>query len=64
MYHCVQSSRIWSYSALHFPRIRTQYGERYEVSLPIQSECGKMRTRITPNVDTFHAVYDSDFEIP
>ena len=22
----------------------------------IQSECGKMRTRITPNTDTFHAV--------
>ena len=62
MYHWVQSSRIWSYSGLHFPRIWTQYGERY--SLPIQSECGKMRTRITPNVDTFHAVYDSDFEIP
>ena len=23
----------------------------------IQSECGKMRTRITPNTDTFHAVF-------
>ena len=30
--------------------------ERYRVSLRIQSECGKMRTRITPNTDTFHAV--------
>ena len=27
------------------------------VSLRIQSECGKMGTRITPNTDTFHAVY-------
>ena len=30
---------------------------RYSVSLRIQSECGKMRTRITPNTDTFHAVW-------
>ena len=26
--------------------------------LRIQSECGKIRTRITPNTDTFYAVYD------
>ena len=26
------------------------------VSLGIQSKCGKMRTRITPNTDTFYAV--------
>ena len=25
-------------------------------TLHIQSECGKMRTRITPNTDTFYAV--------
>ena len=30
--------------------------ERYGVSPRIQSECGKMRTRITPNTDTFQAV--------
>ena len=30
--------------------------ERYGVSLRIQSECGKIRTRITPNTDIFHAV--------
>ena len=30
--------------------------ERYEVSLRIQSKCGKMRTRISPNRDTFYAV--------
>ena len=35
-----------------FSRIRTEYG----VSLRIQSEYGKMRTEITPNTDTFHAV--------
>ena len=28
----------------------------YGVSLRIQSECGKIRTRITPNTDTFHGV--------
>ena len=26
------------------------------VSLRIESECGKMRTRIAPNMDTFYAV--------
>ena len=31
--------------------------ERYGVSLRIHSECGKIRTRKTPNTDTFHAVY-------
>ena len=27
------------------------------ISLRIQSECGKIRTRITPNTNTFHVVY-------
>ena len=30
--------------------------ERYGVSLHIQSECGKIRTRKIPNTDAFHAV--------
>ena len=30
--------------------------ERYGASLRIQSECGKIRTRKTPNMDAFHAV--------
>ena len=30
--------------------------KRYGVSVHIQSECGKMRTRNTPNINTFHAV--------
>ena len=30
---------------------------RYFVSLRIQSECGKIRTRKTPNTDTFQAVF-------
>ena len=43
-----------------FSRIQTEYGEIRsinEVSLRIQFECAKMRTRITPNTDTFYAVH-------
>ena len=43
---CPYLELLWS----AFSRIRTEYGE-------IQSECGKMRTRVTPNTDTFHEVY-------
>ena len=52
---CVKGVRIRSYSGQHFPAFGLNT-ERYAVSLPIQSECGKMRTRITPNKDTFYAV--------
>ena len=45
---CPYSELFWS----AFSRIRTEHG----VSLRIQSECGKIRTRITPNTETFHAV--------
>ena len=38
-----------------FSRIRTEYGEII-VSLRIQSECGKIVTRITPSMDYFYAV--------
>ena len=53
--HCVKSVHIRSYSGPHFPAFGLNT-ERYGVFLRIQSECGKMRTRITPNIDTFHAV--------
>ena len=43
------SKLFWS----AFYGIWTAYGE---VSLHIQSECGKMRTKITPNANTFCAV--------
>ena len=52
---CVKSLRIRSYSDPHFPAFGLNT-ERYGVSLRIQPECRKMRTRITPNTDTFHAV--------
>ena len=47
-----KSVRIWSYFGPYFPAFGLN-AERYGVSLRIQSECGKMRTRITPNRDTF-----------
>ena len=53
--YCVKNVRIQSYSGLDFPTFGLNT-ERYRVSLRLQSECGKMLTRITPNTDTFHAV--------
>ena len=52
---CVRSVRIRNYSGLHFPAF-TVNTDRCRVSLRIQSECGKMQTRITQNTDNFHAV--------
>ena len=48
--HCVKSVRIWSYSGLYFPAFELNT-ERY---------CGKMGTRVTPNMDTFHTVEKID----
>ena len=54
--HCVKSVRIPRYSGPCFPAFWLNT-ERYGVaSLRIQSECGKIRIRITPNKDTFDAV--------
>ena len=53
--HCAKSVRIRSYSGPYFPAFGVNT-ERYFVSLRIQSECGIMRTRITPYTDTFHAM--------
>ena len=49
---CPYSEFFWPV----FSRIRTEYGAR--VSVRIQSECGKIRTRKIPNSNTgtFHAV--------
>ena len=46
--HYVKSVRIRSYSILHFPAFGLNT-EKCSVSLSIQSECGKIRTRITTN---------------
>ena len=59
--HCVKSVNIRSYSGPYFPAFGLNT-ERYGVSLRIQSECGKMGTRITPNTDTLHAVENEQYE--
>ena len=42
---------------IHPLRIMCPYSELFwSVALCIQSECGKIRTRITPNTDNFQAV--------
>ena len=48
---CSYSELFWSVIS----RILTEYGE-YCVSLRIQSECGKIGSKITPIMDTFYAV--------
>ena len=53
--HCVKSFRIRSYSDPYF-RAFGMFTERHGVSLGIQSECRKIKTRTIPNTDTFHAV--------
>ena len=58
---CVKGVRIRSYSGPHFPGFRLNT-ERYEV-FSIQSECRKIRTRITPNTNTFYAVMRFDYGI-
>ena len=53
--HCVKSVRNRSFSGPYFPAFGLNT-VRYGVSLRIQSECEKIRTRKTPNTDTFYAV--------
>ena len=51
--HCVKSVCIRSYSGPYFP----EFGLNTEkVSTRIQSKYGKIRTRVTPNTDTFCSV--------
>ena len=49
--HCMKNVRIRSYSSPHFPALGLNTDK-----LRIQSKCGKMWTRIDPNMDTFYAV--------
>ena len=53
--HYVKIVRIRSYSGPYFPAFGLNM-ERYSAYLHIQSECGKIRTRITPYMNTFYAV--------
>ena len=54
--HCVNSVCIRSCSGPYFSAFGLNT-ERYSVSLSIQSECEKMRTRIIPNTDILHGVF-------
>ena len=58
--HCVKSVHIRSFFGPYFPTFGLNV-ERYSVSLRIQSECGKIRTRKNRNIDTFHAVFRTLF---
>ena len=60
-YHVLYCVKI-VYSGPYFPAFGLTT-ERYGIYLRIQSKCGKIRTRITPNRDTFYAVNDSKFKI-
>ena len=51
--NCVKSVCIRSYFSPCFPAFRLTT-EIYSLSLHIQSECGEIRTRITPSTDTFY----------
>ena len=53
--HFVKGVRIRSFSGTYFPSFRLNT-ERYSVYIRIKSECGKIRTRKTPNRNTFHEV--------
>ena len=53
--HSVKSVRIRCNSGHYFPAFGLNT-ERYSVSLRIQCECRRLRTRITPNTDNFYAV--------
>ena len=55
-FHCVKRVRIWSFSGTYFPVVGLNT-ERYSVYLRIQSKCGRIRTRKTPNTDIFNAVF-------
>ena len=56
-FHCAKDVPIRSYSGPYIPAFALNT-ERYRVvSLRIQSECGKIQTRVVPNTDTFHEVF-------
>ena len=51
-----ESVSIWSFSGPYFPSFELNM-ERYSISVRIQSEFGKIWTRKTPNMHTFHAAF-------
>ena len=59
--HCMKSVPIRSYSGPYFPAFRLNT-EIYSVSLRIQCKCEKIRTRITPNIDTSYTETKTDID--
>ena len=53
----MKSVRIRSFSGLYFPTFKLNT-ERYSVPFRIQSKCGKIRTKKTPNADTLRSVLE------
>ena len=53
--HSIKKIRIWSFSGPYIPAFWLNT-EIYGVNIRIQSDYGNIRTRKTPNTDTFHAV--------
>ena len=51
----MKSVHIWRFSGPNFPAFGLNT-ERYGVFLHIQSECGKILARKTPNTDTFQYI--------
>ena len=64
---CVKSVCIRRFSVPQFPTFELNT-EIYRVNLRIQSACGKMRKRKTPNTNTFYAVchgkFSSSLDLP
>ena len=56
LFHCGKSVRIWSFFDSYFPAFGLN-AKRCFIPLRIQWDCGKIRTRRTPNTDTFHTVF-------
>ena len=58
-FYCVKNVRIRNFSGPCFPvfGLNTKI---YSVNLRILSECGKIRTRKFPNMNTFYAVFYID----
>ena len=53
--HCVKRVCILGFSGLYFTAFGLNTGI-YEINLRIQSKCGKIQTRKTPNTDTVYAM--------
>ena len=65
--HQVSCDFPFQYFGLDFPGTSWKVSLFGDILVRIQSECGKMRTRITPTTDTFYAVsvfgYENSFII-